>query len=127
MMTPRENTLRLMSGRLPERVAFHDNIWGETLARWVGEGYPLEAKANCQALELAEKYAELLAFKGGLDARILESGDHALIKKEVAALVDGMKTRGARYIFGSDHSVSPKVSYDSFRYAVETYRAHMFY
>lgn len=88
---------------------------------------PLEAKANCPALELAGKYAGRLAFKGGLDVRILESGDHALIKKEVAALVDGMKKRGARYIFGSDHSVSPKVSYDSFRCAVETYRAHMFY
>ena len=88
---------------------------------------PLEAKANCRAVDVAGKYAGRLAFKGGLDARILESGDPSLIKKEVAVLVDGMKELGARYIFGSDHSVSPKVSYDSFRWAVETYREHMFY
>ena len=64
---------------------------------------------------------------GGLDARILESHDHALIRREVAALVDGMKSIGARYIFASDHSISTNVDYADFQVAVETYRKHMTY
>jgi uroporphyrinogen decarboxylase len=88
---------------------------------------PMEVKAGCDTLELADKYSDKLAFKGGLDVRVLESGDRGQIKKEVAALVSGMTGRGARYIFGSDHSVSSRVSYDDFLYAVEVYRENMDY
>ena len=64
---------------------------------------------------------------GGLDARVLESGDRALIRREVAALIEGMKSRGARYIFHSDHSLSTNVDYDDYRYALDVYREHMNY
>ncbi len=63
---------------------------------------------------------------GGLDARILESGDRALIRREVARLVEGMKTRGARYVFGCDHSLSTNVRYDDAS-ALDVYREHMNY
>ena len=88
---------------------------------------PLEVKAGCYGLKLAEQYATKLAFKGGLDVRVLESGNQNLIKKEVIKIVNGMKTRGARYIFGSDHSVSTKVSYSDFLYAVSVYKEHKMY
>jgi len=88
---------------------------------------PMEVKAGCEPLSIAEKYADRLAFVGGLDERVLESGDKQLIKKEVAGLVEGMKKLGARYIFGSDHSVSTNVTYESYRYAIEVYREHMMY
>ena len=88
---------------------------------------PMEAKAGCDALEIAEKYHDRLAFKGGLDARVLESGDRDLIRREVVRLIDGMKRLGAGYIFGSDHSVSFNAAYRDYEYAVEIYREHMFY
>jgi hypothetical protein len=38
-----------------------------------------------------------------------------------------MKARGARLVFASDHSLSTRVRYDTYRYAVEVYREHMMY
>ena len=88
---------------------------------------PMEVKAGCDTLKFAGKYKDKLIFDGGLDARILESADKDLIKKEVIKLVEGMKNLGAGYLFGSDHSLSTNVSFDSFKYAVDIYREHMYY
>jgi len=82
---------------------------------------PMEVKAGNDPLRIADGYADDLAFVGGLDARIIESGDRGLIKREVTALVEGMKDRGARYVFGSDHSISTNVDYEDFRYMLEVY------
>jgi uroporphyrinogen decarboxylase len=88
---------------------------------------PMQVKAGCDALRFAEKHGDRLAFVGGLDAMILESGDRDLIRQGVIRLVDGMKARGARYVFGSDHSLSTNVRYEDFKYAVQVYKEHMMY
>jgi len=88
---------------------------------------PMEVKAGCDALEFARGYGDRLAFVGGLDARVLESGDRRLIRRKIVRLIEGMKTLGARYVFGSDHSLSTNVRYDDFRYALDVYREHMMY
>jgi uroporphyrinogen decarboxylase len=88
---------------------------------------PLEIKAGCDPFALAEQYGDRLAFIGGLDVRFLESNDRAVIEREVTRLIEGMKARGARYIFHSDHSITPRVTYDSYRYALDVYRKHMRY
>ena len=88
---------------------------------------PMERKAGCDPFAFAEKYGDRLAFVGGLDARILESGDRNIIRREVAAYIDGMKARGARLIYGSDHSISTNVSYEDFKFSLEVYREHMMY
>ena len=88
---------------------------------------PMEMKAGCDALRIAEEYHDRLCFKGGLDERALESGDRDLIGREVMRLVDGMKRLVAGYIFGSDHSVSAGVAYRDYEYAVEVFREHMYY
>ena len=80
-----------------------------------------------EPLKFAEKYSDQLAFVGGLDARVLESGDKDLIKKEVIKLITGMKELGACYVFGSDHSISTNVTYEDFKYAIDIYREHMWY
>jgi len=82
---------------------------------------PMEHKAGNDALRIADNYADDLVFVGGLDARIIESGDRDLIRRETTALIEGMKVRGARYVFGSDHSISTNVDYEDFRYMLEVY------
>lgn len=88
---------------------------------------PMEAKAGCDTLEFARRFGDSLVFIGGLDARVFESGDHDLIRKETVSLMEGMKSLGARYVFGSDHSLSTNVDYEDFNYALEVYREHMMY
>jgi len=88
---------------------------------------PMEVKAGNDALAFADNYADKLTFVGGLDARVLESGDRELIRREVVKLVEGMKLRGASFVYGSDHSVSTLVDYEDFKYAIEVYREHMMY
>jgi uroporphyrinogen decarboxylase len=89
---------------------------------------PMERKADGNDPYLfAEKYGDRLAFVGGLDARVLETNDHQIIQEAVVAYVEGMKTRGARLVFATDHSISPLTRYDTYRYALDVYRRHMQY
>ena len=94
----------------------------------VGAGFdglnPMEVKAGNDPLKLAAGYHDRIAFVGGLDARVLESGDREHIRREVVRLVEGMKAVGARYVFGSDHSVSTRVRYADFQYALDVCREH---
>jgi uroporphyrinogen decarboxylase len=89
---------------------------------------PMERKADGNdPFAFAERYGDRLAFFGGLDARIFETNDHALVRREIVAYLEGMKSRGARLVFASDHSLSPRVEYDTYRRAVDVYREHMDY
>jgi uroporphyrinogen decarboxylase len=89
---------------------------------------PMERKAlNNEPFIFAEQYGDKLAFVGGLDARVFESNDKERIKQEVVYYIEGMKKRGARLVFASDHSISTNTRYDSYRYAVDIYREHMLY
>jgi hypothetical protein len=113
-------------------VFFHsDGKIDEALPLIIEAGFvalnPIEAKAGCDIFEYADKYSDDLIFHGGLDARVLETNDRKAIEREVVFLIEGMKSRNARYIFGSDHSVSPRVTYDSYRHALEVYYRHMMY
>ncbi|NQT53184.1 hypothetical protein HQ576_14085 [bacterium] len=88
---------------------------------------PMEVAAGNDTFKFAEQYGDDLVFIGGFDKRILETGDKELIRKQVTDFVQGMKARGARCLFGSDHSISTNTDYDAFRYAIEVYREHMLY
>jgi uroporphyrinogen decarboxylase len=89
---------------------------------------PMERKAlNNDPFVFAEKYGDKLAFVGGLDARVFETNDRDIITREVGDYIDGMKARGARLVFATDHSISPNTHYDSYLYALQVYRDHMLY
>ena len=88
---------------------------------------PMEVKAGCDIFKYAQQYGDRLVFIGGLDVRVLETGDRDLIRREVTGLVEGMKRRGARYLFGSDHSITTGVKYADYQYALDVYRDHMMY
>ncbi len=89
---------------------------------------PMERKAkDNDPFAFAEIYHDKLVFIGGMDIRIFESNDKEIIKKEVGNYIDGMKERGARLLFASDHSITPNVHYDTYRYVLDVYRDHMAY
>ncbi len=89
---------------------------------------PMERKAEGNdPYAFAEQYGDKLAFIGGLDARVFETNDRAIIRREVAAYMEGMKARGAGLVFASDHSISTLVRYDTYRYVLDVYREHMMY
>lgn len=87
--------------------------------------HPMEVKAGCDVVRFAEKYQEQLVFIGGLDARVYESGDRALLRREITRIINSMKAMDARYVFGSDHSISTNVSYGDFKYALEVFQELM--
>jgi uroporphyrinogen decarboxylase len=89
--------------------------------------HPMEVKAGNDPLRIADSYADKLVFVGGLDARVFESHDRNRIRTEVSNMMKGMKDRGARYVFGSDHSLSTVIDYSDFQYALEVYKDHMHY
>ena len=98
------------------------------IAEKVGMSFYTVAKAlNNDPFLFAEKYGDRIAFVGGLDARVLESNDLAIIRREVIDYVEGMKARGARLVFASDHSISTNVDYEDFKFSLEVYREHMMY
>jgi len=89
---------------------------------------PMERKAkDNDPFVFAEKYGDQIAFIGGLDARVFETNDKDTIRREVKEYIEGMKARGARLVFASDHSISTNTRYESYCYAVEVYREHMMY
>jgi len=89
---------------------------------------PMERKAkDNDPFVFAEKYGGQIAFIGGLDARVFETNDKDTIRREVKGYIEGMKARGARLVFASDHSISTNTRYESYCYAVEVYREHMMY
>jgi uroporphyrinogen decarboxylase len=89
---------------------------------------PMERKAKGNdPFVFAEKYGDKLAFVGGLDARVFETNDKDTIRREVTNYIQGMKARGARLVFASDHSISTNTHYDSYLYAVQVYRENMWY
>ncbi|HEY3416379.1 MAG TPA: uroporphyrinogen decarboxylase family protein, partial [Armatimonadota bacterium] len=88
---------------------------------------PMEAKCGQNVVELAKQYGDRLSFMGNIDVRILEEGDKAAIEAEVAGKMEAMKELKAAYFLHTDHSVSPKVSFDSYKYMLEVYREHCQY
>lgn len=89
---------------------------------------PIERKAkDNDPFLFAEKYGDRIAFIGGFDTRIFETNDKDIIRREVSAYIEGMKARGARLVFASDHSISTNTRYESYLYALEVYREHMWY
>jgi uroporphyrinogen decarboxylase len=90
--------------------------------------HPMERKAkDNDPFVFAEKYGDKLTFIGGLDVRVFETNDRDIIRREVTHYIAGMKARGARLVFASDHSVPPTVRYDTYRYIVDVYREQMLY
>jgi uroporphyrinogen-III decarboxylase len=79
---------------------------------------PIEAKAGMDIRNLCPRYGSRLAFFGNIDVMVMGSNDRARIEHEIATkFAAGKATRG--YIYHSDHSVPPTVSWDTYQFILE--------
>ena len=75
---------------------------------------PLEAKASMDLRDIAPRYGDKLALFGNIDVMSMLRNDLPEIEAEIAAkTAAGLATRG--YIFHSDHSIPPQVSFETFK------------
>lgn len=75
---------------------------------------PLEAKAGVDIRRLCPKYGRQLAFFGNIDVMKMASNDLTAIEEEIKTkFAAGMATKG--YIYHSDHSVPPQVSWQTYQ------------
>ncbi|MGW8249548.1 MAG: uroporphyrinogen decarboxylase family protein [Anaerolineales bacterium] len=89
--------------------------------------HPLESKAGNDLFELADQYGDRLIFIGGFDVRIFETNDRDLIASKIKSLLQEIKTREVGYIFGSDHTITPQVKYDTYRFALDIFMQHRYF
>lgn len=75
---------------------------------------PLEAKAGVDIRLLAGRYGSRFSFFGNIDIMKMIPNDRDILEEEVASkLAAGMAGQG--YIYHSDHSVPPQVSWATYR------------
>lgn len=75
---------------------------------------PLEAKANIDVRELKAKYGHRASFMGNIDIMKLITNDLQLIENEIASKIPVAK-EGGGYIYHSDHSIAPGVTWQTYQ------------
>jgi uroporphyrinogen decarboxylase len=75
----------------------------------------MEVKAGMDVRRLKSRFGERIAFMGGMDVRALETNDLAKVDAELAAKLPAAMAGGG-YVLFSDHSISPRVEYDTYRH-----------
>jgi uroporphyrinogen decarboxylase len=84
---------------------------------------PLECKAGMDVRNLLPKYADRLCFFGNIDVMKMIPNDLALIEEEIVSkFAIAKKTRG--YMYHSDHSVPPQVSWKTYQAIIEMIKKH---
>ena len=78
---------------------------------------PLEAKCGQDVRQLKSEFGNKITFFGNIDVRKL-SGTKQDIEEEISSKVPAAM-KGGGYIFHSDHSVPPTVSFQNYCYAIE--------
>ena len=78
----------------------------------------MEVKAGMDLLRLKKNFGDRIALCGGMDIRALETNDTRAVEKELASkLPEAMA--GSGYILHTDHSVSSRVRYETYRYFLD--------
>ncbi len=78
----------------------------------------MEVKAGMDLLKIKQNYGDKIALMGGLDIRVLETNDRAKIDELLMEKLPAAKA-GSGYIVHSDHSISPVVDYNTYRYFLD--------
>lgn len=107
------------------KVIYHcDGYVGQLIPMLIDVGVdcmqPLEARAGNDVREYLHQYGDRLSFMGNINADALAGGRRS-IRQEICDKLPEAK-RSGRYIFHSDHSVPPTVSFEDYAYAIELAR-----
>jgi uroporphyrinogen decarboxylase len=78
----------------------------------------MEVKAGMDLVHLKKTYGDRIAFCGGLDIRALETNDLRQVEKELAAKLPAAMA-GSGYILHTDHSVSSRVDYETYKFFLD--------
>jgi len=78
----------------------------------------IEVKAGMDLLGLKKAYGDRIAFCGGMDIRTLETNDPAVVEAELRKKLPGVM-EASGYILHTDHSVSSRVDYETYRFFVD--------
>ncbi|MBM4019856.1 MAG: hypothetical protein FJ288_16300 [Planctomycetes bacterium] len=78
----------------------------------------LEVKAGMDLLRLKKRYGDCIALCGGMDVRSLETNDPAAVEAELARKLPAAMA-GSGYILHTDHSVSSRVRYETYKYFLD--------
>jgi len=78
----------------------------------------MEVKAGMDLPELKAKYGDRIAFIGGMDIRALETNDRSAVEAELVKKLPAAMA-GSGYVLGSDHSVSDRVDYETYKFFVD--------
>lgn len=88
---------------------------------------PMEAKAGCNVLELADLYRGRISFMGNIDVTKLNTNDRDVIRAEIESKLRPLRERRVPYVFHSDHSIPPDIRFDSYQFALELFRENAAY
>lgn len=78
----------------------------------------MEVKAGMDLVRLKKAYGDRIALFGGMDVREVESNDRRRIEAELRKKLPAAM-KGSGYILHSDHSISHRVEYDSYKYFLD--------
>jgi uroporphyrinogen decarboxylase len=88
---------------------------------------PMEAKAGCNVLELARTYGNKLAYMGNIDVVPLSTNDPEQVASEIVPKLRELKRMRVPYMFHSDHSVPPDVTFKTYQLALKLFRENSAY
>lgn len=101
-----------------------DGNLNELVPLWLESGingyWPLECAASNDAVALRKKYGKDVILAGNIDKRALLRGEEA-IRQEVASKVPFLLESGG-YFPSVDHLVPPDVTFERYRYFIDTLR-----
>ena len=99
-------------------------IFGDLIECGLQVIQPLEAKSGLDVRELREKYGDELTFWGNIDVINMANGTDDEIEAEIRDKLAPFVASGGGYIYHSDHSVPPEVSYPRYRRVLELVRKY---
>jgi uroporphyrinogen decarboxylase len=84
---------------------------------------PLECKARMDIRNLVPKYGDEMTFFGNIDVMAMIGNDLGEIEAEVVSkFAAGKEKKG--YIYHSDHSIPPQVSWQTYQSLIEMVQKH---
>lgn len=84
---------------------------------------PLECKANMDIRTLIPQYGDQMSFFGNVDVMAMIDNDLEKIEAELVAKITAGKAHKG-YIYHSDHSVPPQVSWSTYQSLIEMVKTH---